>query len=166
VSYNQPGVKPASTPEAPVTESAPEDFPPAPAPRPAPPPAPEAGDLQAVEDHRPAAALLAELRRDDPRLLLSERDVHRLAPAVTTRLERGAAPEAVRRTLAASLPPDLCHPAALLAHRLAELLPPPLPVRPPGPVPLQNCESCDRAFRSPEPGRCRGCATTGALLAA
>ncbi|MFK4224941.1 helix-turn-helix domain-containing protein [Streptomyces sp. NPDC019890] len=166
VSYNQPGASPASTPQAPVTESAPEDVPPAPAPRPVPPPAPEAGDPQAVEDHRPAAALLVELRRDEPRLLLSERDVHRLAPAVTTWLERGAAPEAVRRTLTASLPPDLRHPAALLAHRLAELLPPPLPAGRPGPVPLQNCESCDRAFRSTEPGRCRGCATTGALLAA
>ncbi|WP_442812484.1 helix-turn-helix domain-containing protein [Streptomyces sp. NBC_01210] len=168
VSYNQPGVSPASAPETPaaVRESSPVDVPPAPTPRPVPSPAPEAGDPHDLEDHRPAAALLAELRRDDPRLLLSERDVHRLAPAVTAWLERGAAPEAVRRTLTASLPPDLRHPAALLAHRLAELLPPPLPAGPRGPVPLQNCESCDRAFRAAEPGRCRGCARPGALLAA
>lgn len=26
-------------------------------------------------------------------------------------------------------------------------------------IPLQNCPDCDRAFRSPEPGRCRGCKT-------
>ncbi|WP_406507257.1 hypothetical protein [Streptomyces sp. NBC_00212] len=25
------------------------------------------------------------------------------------------------------------------------------------PDPLQTCETCDRAFRSPEPGHCRGC---------
>ncbi|MEU9009721.1 helix-turn-helix domain-containing protein [Streptomyces sp. NPDC048479] len=168
VSYNQPGVSPASTREAPITGSSPEDVPPVPTARlvPPPPPPPEAGDPHDLEDHLPAAALLAELRRDDPRLLLSERDVHRLAPAVTAWLERGAAPEAVRRTLTASLPPDLRHPAALLAHRLAELLPPPLPAGPRGPVPLQNCESCDRAFRAAEPGRCRGCARPGALLAA
>ncbi|WP_405600961.1 helix-turn-helix domain-containing protein [Streptomyces sp. NBC_01410] len=160
VSYNQPGVSPTSAPEAPVamTESAPVYV----------PPAPPAQDPQQLdpEEHRPAAAILADLRRHEPRLLLSERDVHRLAPAVTAWLERGAAPEAVRRTLTASLPPDLRHPAALLAHRLAELLPPPLPAVPSGPAPLQNCEACDRAFRSPEPGRCRGCATSGALLAA
>ncbi|MCX4908101.1 helix-turn-helix domain-containing protein [Streptomyces sp. NBC_00878] len=113
--------------------------------------------------HRTATTLLASLHRDDPRLLLAERDVSRLAPAVTAWLERGAAPEAVRRTLTASLPEDpLRHPAGFLAHRLAELLPPPLPAAPAAvravrPLPLQNCDGCDRAFRAPEPGRCRGC---------
>ncbi|MFS8364566.1 helix-turn-helix domain-containing protein, partial [Streptomyces sp. CWNU-52H] len=88
-------------------------------------------------------------------------------------LDRGAAPEAVRRTLTAGLPEGpLHHPAGLLAHRLAELLPPPLPtcakpptgvaVRPAHPFPLQNCDGCDRAFRSPEPGlRCRDCRSVG-----
>lgn len=112
----------------------------------------------------PAASLLADLRRDDPRLLLATRDVHRLAPAVTTWLDRGITPEAVRRTLTAGLPPEpLRSPAALLSHRLTELLPPPLPARapmtppPPRPAPLQNCDGCDRAFRSPKPGKCATC---------
>ncbi|MEU1330332.1 helix-turn-helix domain-containing protein [Streptomyces sp. NPDC005865] len=110
-----------------------------------------------LDRHRVAVALLADLYRHEPRLLLAERDVRRLAPAVAAWLERGAAPDAVRRTLTAHLPEGLRHPAALLAHRLTALLPPPLPVRPRRPDPLQTCEACDRAFRAPEPGRCRGC---------
>ncbi|MGO4750520.1 helix-turn-helix domain-containing protein, partial [Streptomyces sp. 2MCAF27] len=135
--------------------------PPARTTRPAPPPLPEP-NAPAPERHHSAAALLAELRRDDARLLLAERDVRRLAPAVATWLDHGAAPEAVRRTLSASLPPDLRHPAALLAHRLTALLPPPLPAAKPRAhpapvVPLQNCDGCDRAFRAPRPGLCRDC---------
>ncbi|MFD6295900.1 helix-turn-helix domain-containing protein [Streptomyces sp. NPDC060235] len=108
---------------------------------------------------RTAVDLLAGLHRYDPRLLLAERDVLRLAPAVTAWLERGPTPEAVRRALTADLPEPLRHPAALLAHRLTELLPPPLPAAlpPPHRAPLQNCDGCDRAFRAPEPGRCRDC---------
>ncbi|MEU0806262.1 helix-turn-helix domain-containing protein [Streptomyces sp. NPDC005970] len=128
-----------------------------------PPPLPQPA-APAPERTRTAAALLAALRRDDDRLLLSERDVRRLAPAVAAWLERGVTPDAVRRALATGLPPDLRHPAALLAHRLTALLPPPLPAdqpteptpRPPV-VPLQNCDGCDRAFRAPSPGCCRDC---------
>ncbi|MFF8786514.1 helix-turn-helix domain-containing protein [Streptomyces sp. NPDC015125] len=115
------------------------------------------------EHHTPAAALLANLRRDDPRLLLSVRDIHRLTPPIAAWLECGASPDAVRRALATGLPPTLRHPAALLAHRLTELLPPPLPAASPAaptrarPAPLQTCDGCDRAFRAPAPGRCRDC---------
>ncbi|MEU9014131.1 helix-turn-helix domain-containing protein [Streptomyces sp. NPDC048479] len=109
----------------------------------------------------PAAfGLLASLRRNDPRLLLAERDVRRLAPALDAWLERGIDPEAVRRTLTAALPAGpIHHPAALLSHRLTAMLPPPLPANPEQarPDPLQNCDRCDRAFRAPEPGRCRNC---------
>ncbi|MFI8961504.1 helix-turn-helix domain-containing protein [Streptomyces sp. NPDC053493] len=121
------------------------------APPPAPPPAPLA------ERHRPAAALLVGLRAHEPRLLLAERDVRRLAPGVTAWLDRGIHPDAVRRTLSACLPDDLVHPAGLLAHRLTVLLPPPLPARPPAPDPFQTCDGCDRPFRAPVPGRCRDC---------
>jgi hypothetical protein len=110
----------------------------------------------------PAVSLLADLRRHDPRLLLATRDVHRLAPAVTAWLDRGITPEAVCRTLTTGLPPEpLRNPAALLTHRLTELLPPPLPSHPrtppppPRPAPLQNCDGCDRAFRSPKCATCR-----------
>jgi hypothetical protein len=115
------------------------------------------------------AALLADLRRHDPRLLLSQRDIGRLAPAVDAWLERGVAPDAVRRTLTAALPAgQLHHPAGLLRHRLTELLPPPLPAAPPGasrPDPFQTCDACDLAFRAPEPGLCSACAPVAVLVA-
>ncbi|XES00751.1 helix-turn-helix domain-containing protein [Streptomyces sp. S1D4-11] len=109
--------------------------------------------------HRPPHGL----RRHDPRLLLSATDTEHLAPGVAAWLERDLTPTAVERALTADLPPeDLRRPAALLAHRLAAQLPPPPPFRVPAPPPdvrhpLQNCEGCDRAFRSPGPGRCREC---------
>ncbi|WUJ30809.1 helix-turn-helix domain-containing protein [Streptomyces sp. NBC_00388] len=114
------------------------------------------------ERHSAAIALLCGLRRDEPRLLLAETDVQRLAPAVAAWLERDAHPDAVRAVLTADLPERLRQPAALLAHRLTVLVPPPLPALRAGgvsgpPVPLQNCDACDHAFRSPEPGRCRDC---------
>ncbi|MFJ5221364.1 helix-turn-helix domain-containing protein [Streptomyces sp. NPDC088400] len=135
-----------------------------------PPPLPQP-HVHTPERERAAASLLADLRCDAPCLLLSERDVRRLAPAVAAWLERGAAPEAVRRTLTANLPSGLHHPAALLAHRLTALLPPPLPATPvtttaARPDPLQNCDTCDRAYRAPEPGTCAGCAASDTPLAA
>ncbi|MGW7195963.1 helix-turn-helix domain-containing protein [Streptomyces chryseus] len=138
-------------------EPAPERAP-APQPRRVAPPLPRPR-TQDPARHRVAAALLADLRRDDPRLLLAERDVHRLAPAVAAWLERGAAPDAVRAALAANLPEQPRHPAALLGHRLTALIPPPLPPAPEvvRPDPFQTCEDCDRAFRAPAPGRCRDC---------
>ncbi|WP_410097335.1 helix-turn-helix domain-containing protein [Streptomyces sp. Isolate_219] len=128
-----------------------------------PPPEPRTRAHHSRAHHPPAAALLANLRRDDPRLLLSVRDIQRLTPAVAAWLERGAAPDAVRSALTTGLPATLRHPPALLAHRLAESLPPPLPTASPSapgapvPPPLQTCDGCDRAFRAPAPGRCRDC---------
>ncbi|MFF4601890.1 helix-turn-helix domain-containing protein [Streptomyces sp. NPDC001339] len=185
ISYNQPRTaitsasEPPQAPEppqtsvpppAPASTPAPDPLPepaktpaptaaPAPAPRPVPReplPEPRTHDL---ERHRTAAALLAELRRHEPRLLLAERDVRRLAPAAAAWLERGATPDAVRHALTARVPDDLKHPAALLAHRLTALLPSPLPPSPAAvrPAPFQTCEGCDRAFRAAEPGHCRDC---------
>ncbi|MFE3555640.1 helix-turn-helix domain-containing protein [Streptomyces sp. NPDC059193] len=188
-SYNSPRAavrQPPSPPEAceqpvrgpeplpePVRAPAPEpSAPPEPVPAPPPDPEPEPGP-----DPEPAAAgpagpvrqeavdLLAGLRSEDPRLLLAERDVVRLAPGVSAWLERGAAPEAVRRALAADLPVDLRHAAGLIAYRLKAQLPPRLPAAPATPAappvrrpdPLQNCDGCDRAFRAPVPGRCGEC---------
>ncbi|MFI6371155.1 helix-turn-helix domain-containing protein [Streptomyces sp. NPDC050546] len=119
----------------------------------------------APKPHRTAADLLTGLRAADSRLLLSERDVHRLAPQVSAWLERGVPATVVERTLTSGLPHDpIKHPAALLAHRLTTLLPPPLPTAPahpaptPRPSPLQTCDGCERAFRSANPGgRCRDC---------
>ncbi|MGW7380411.1 helix-turn-helix domain-containing protein [Streptomyces sp. NPDC054794] len=113
---------------------------------------------------RTATDLLAGLRRTDPRLLLSATDAEHLAPGVAAWLERDLTPTAVRHALTRDLPEDpLRRPAALLAHRLAAQLPPPPPFRAPDPPPpdprhpLQTCDGCDRAFRSPAPGRCRDC---------
>ncbi|WEO95894.1 helix-turn-helix domain-containing protein [Streptomyces sp. FXJ1.172] len=114
---------------------------------------------------RTAMDLLAGLRRQDPRLLLSECDTAHLAPGVAAWLERDVSPTAVRHALTTGLPDEpLCRPAALLAHRLATQLPPPPPFRapttpPPVRHPLQTCDNCDRAFRAPHPGRCRDCRT-------
>ncbi|MEV7382576.1 helix-turn-helix domain-containing protein [Streptomyces lydicus] len=132
---------------------------------------PEPGEAPRTPHHGTAVALLTALRRADDRLTLPERDVHRLAPALAVWLERGAGPAAVHRTLTANLPPDLAHPAGLLAHRLRELLPPPLPAGSgawsgpeaaespprPRPHPLRTCDGCERAFRAREPGLCRDC---------
>lgn len=142
---------------------------PGPTPAPNPAPAPDSAPALPEPDHpdltrhRTAAEILAGLRRHDARLMLSARDVGRLAPAVSAWLERGVEPGAVQRTLTAMLPQEpINHPAAFLAHRLTELLPPPLPAVPAVPVaprvdPLQNCDRCDHAFRAPEPGYCSAC---------
>jgi hypothetical protein len=118
----------------------------------------------------PAADLLARLRLADARLLLSERDVQRLAPAVETWLARAATPDQITRTLTAGLPSEavpIRRPASLLEYRLSTLLPPPLPTRPTGtatvappsrPLEMINCDGCDRGFRSSDPrALCRDC---------
>ncbi|MFF2410336.1 helix-turn-helix domain-containing protein [Streptomyces sp. NPDC058092] len=131
-----------------------------PAPLLVPPPAFPAASLL-----RTAADLLAGLHHRDPRLLLSAQDVDVLAPGVAAWLEREAGPAAVQHALTSELPPEgLRRPAGLLAHRLTVRLPPPPPFRaladtPPRPIPLQNCEGCDRAFRAAEPGECPDCRT-------
>ncbi|MFE0583132.1 helix-turn-helix domain-containing protein [Streptomyces sp. NPDC058874] len=134
-----------------------------PEPAPAPAPAPETVTPEAESEAR---ELLARLRLRDPRLTLSERDAVRLAPAAAEWLERGVTPSAVTAALSRSLPAVPIHsPAALLAHRLREQLPPRLPdpraPHPAGPDltvhPLRTCDGCELAFRSPAPGRCRSC---------
>ncbi|MCC3772490.1 helix-turn-helix domain-containing protein, partial [Streptomyces sp. UNOC14_S4] len=78
----------------------------------------------------PAAELLAGLRRRDPRLVLSERDVRLLAPDVRAWLDRGVGPVQLARTLGGELPVGvIARPARLLAYRLKSWLPPALPVQ-------------------------------------
>ncbi|WP_086770762.1 hypothetical protein [Streptomyces bobili] len=118
----------------------------------------------------PAAELLSRLRLADARLLLSERDVQRLVPAVETWLARSATPDQITRTLTAGLPSEtdpIRNPARLLEYRLTTLLPPPLPAgpahtatltSPSQAVPLVTCDGCERAFRSRDPrALCRDC---------
>ncbi|MGG7571337.1 hypothetical protein [Streptomyces sirii] len=103
---------------------------PAAPPHPAPPPLPEAAPE--------ATDLLARLRHRDRRLLLSEREITTLAPAVTEWLDRGAPAQEITAALTDGLPARFSRrPARLLAHRLAALrppartAPPPQPDRPP-----------------------------------
>ncbi|MGW0394511.1 helix-turn-helix domain-containing protein [Streptomyces sp. NPDC003042] len=184
VSYNNPAAlradpDPEPKPPAPKRH---EPAPPAPAPAetPAPRPPAEAPPLPTPttaltpEAHEAAADLLARLRLRDPRLMLSERDVARLAPSVGTWLERGLSPAAISGTLAGCLPAEpIRSPAGFLAHRLAVLLPPLLRLPRLGPSPhpdgevhpFQTCDGCERAFRAPTPGHCEACSTATATAA-
>lgn len=161
----QPVVRTTDVPAAPGEEDQ------AP-PRQAPAPEPAMPTVSAPPDprHDRAAALLAGLRRTDDRLILSRRDVDRLAPAVTAWLDNGVSAAVVHHALTDSLPVDLRNPAKLIGYRLGALLPVPVPARPtpvpttaagPGaarrPDPLQTCDGCERAFRAPRPGHCRDC---------
>ncbi|MER5434886.1 helix-turn-helix domain-containing protein [Streptomyces sp. NPDC002588] len=119
--------------------------------------------------HDRAVTLLAGLRGTDKRLILSQRDLRWLAPAVTAWLDRGVSAAVVHSTLISDLPEVMRHPAAVLGYRLRELLPAPIPVTvvPPAlpadnraqgrPHPFQTCDGCERAFRAPHAGRCRDC---------
>ncbi|WP_405992588.1 helix-turn-helix domain-containing protein [Streptomyces sp. NBC_00986] len=165
ISCNQPGSRrrDSHAPETPSTPKRPKR-PKKHTPRKALPPVPRPAYPSPALTQQ-ATDLLTGLRRHDPRLLLSACDTAHLAPGVAAWLERDVAPTAVRHALTADLPPDpLRRPAALLAHRLTAQLPPPPPFRAPAPPPavrhpLQNCEGCDRAFRSPTPGLCHECRT-------
>ncbi|MEU1187650.1 hypothetical protein [Streptomyces sp. NPDC005859] len=120
--------------------------------------------LLAEADPR-AVAVLAALRRVDPRLVLSPREAARLAPAVTRWLAAGLLPTQITDHLTARLPDRfLTRPAGILAYRLKETpLSVPVmarsaePLVRPAVVPLRNCDGCDRGFRTTEPGRCRDC---------
>ncbi|MFE1824317.1 hypothetical protein ACFW9S_35650 [Streptomyces anulatus] len=161
-----PAPVPPPAPEpAPVPEAAhpPVRVPSRIAPKPPRRPLPQPRELT-PELHRAASALLADLRRHAPELVLSEDDVEELAPGAAAWLERGAHPDAIRHALTTELPQPPKYPAKIVRHRLAVLLPPPLPgarelapARRAPVTPFQTCEGCDRAFRSPDPGHCRDC---------
>ncbi len=119
-----------------------------------------------------AVDVLADLRRHDSRLVLSATETAHLAPGVAAWLERDVRTSAVRHALTTGLPDEpLRRPAALLAHRLADRLPPPAAfvaapaaaTQPPVRHPLRNCDGCDRGFRAPEAeSHCRDCRTAAA----
>lgn len=177
VSYNHPKAaattrtgRPPATPLAPEPEPEPAPQPdPAPEPRPvaeaAPAPTPAPAPAPAVEEPSPArrtaAALLAELRRTDHRLLLGRRDIERLAGGVEVWMRRGATKEAIVTALTANVPHPVLNPGGLIAHRLGAQEPPELApafhrAAHVPPDPFQTCDRCDRAFRSP--GLCGSCA--------
>ncbi|WP_328512451.1 helix-turn-helix domain-containing protein [Streptomyces sp. NBC_00376] len=163
-SYNQPNGA-AQRRSAPTPK--PRHQPPAPAPAPAPtaatptpPPLPQPRN-PLPQYLRAATALLTDLHRHSAAITLTEKDVVLLAPAAATWFERGATPAALRHALTHDLPQPLKRPAKLLRYRLTALLPPPPTPEHPT-VLLQNCDRCDRAFRSPTPGNCPGCSADDA----
>ncbi|MGA5354554.1 hypothetical protein ACPCJU_19640 [Streptomyces thermodiastaticus] len=166
---------PATTAPAPAPAPAPASVPaPAPVPVPAPAsasaPAPSQGPVSLSGADPRAVAVLASLRRVDPRLVLSEKEAARLAPAVAQWLAAGLAPQQITAQLTTGLPDHfLARPAGILAYRLRETplpAPPPRPLddqgapRPAVPPPFQTCDGCERAFRAHAPGRCRDCRRT------
>ncbi|WP_306320958.1 MULTISPECIES: helix-turn-helix domain-containing protein [unclassified Streptomyces] len=182
VSCNRPGHRraaaaPAATePDHPAREQhPPKPSEPSKSPEPSKPPQPSKPPKPLAVPHPASASpallqqatdLLTTLHRREPVLLLSAEDTARLAPGVATWLEREATPTAVRLALTSNLPQPLRRPAALLAHRLTALLPPPPPIpapstAPPVRHPLRNCDTCDHAYRGPEPGECPACKAAG-----
>ncbi|MGV9288173.1 hypothetical protein [Streptomyces sp. NPDC003719] len=142
-------------------------------PAPQEPVSPADADPPAAADPR-AVAVLAALRRVDPRLVLSEREAVRLAPDVARWLAAGVTAHEITDWLTARLPDRLLsRPAGILAFRLRET---PLPAPPPRPLPraaehpavlpFQTCDGCERAFRAHTPGHCRDCRPAPDLRAA
>lgn len=158
----------SAPPPAPELDPVPESHPPArvpprTAPKPPRRPLPQPRELT-PELRRTASAILADLRSHAKELVLSEDDVEELIPGVAAWLEREVRPDAIRHALTTELPQPPKYPARIVKHRLTVLLPPPLPdaqelapARRTLVIPLQNCDRCDRAFRSREPGHCRCC---------
>ncbi|MET9655976.1 helix-turn-helix domain-containing protein [Streptomyces sp. NPDC006510] len=158
-SYNQPtGTaqrRPAPTPKPRRQALVPDPVAATPPPAPPPPPLPQPRN-PLPQYLRAATALLTDLHRHAAEITLTEKDVVLLAPAAATWFERGATPAALRHALTHDLPQPLKRPAKLLRYRLTALLPPPPTPEHPT-VLLQNCDRCDRAFRSSTPGNCRDC---------
>ncbi|MFI7365311.1 helix-turn-helix domain-containing protein [Streptomyces sp. NPDC050149] len=158
-----PVAEPAAPPlPAPVHVPAPT------APRKQPPPLPQP-HAPTPELLRTAEAVLTDLRRHAPQLTLKEEDIPALTPGVAAWLERDVHPDTIRHALTDQLPLPVKHPAKFVRNRITTLLPPPLPGttdlappprRTPLTIPFQNCDTCDRAFRAPQPGHCRDCRTT------
>ncbi|MET8381364.1 hypothetical protein, partial [Streptomyces microflavus] len=152
----------ASAPEAPVPEApVPEApfvplVPPPTAPKPPRPPLPQPRELT-PELERISTALLSDLHHHSPEFTLSEEHVHRLVPGVAAWLERDTHPDTVRHALTTNAPEPVKYPYQFVKHRLTVLLPP--PVHRTTVTPFQTCDGCERAFRAPTPGPCRGCRT-------
>ncbi|MCG7203782.1 hypothetical protein [Streptomyces arenae] len=169
--YDVPGGDPA--PPEPPKPRAPRRSPTAAPVVPASAPGAEPSVPLAAADPR-AIAVLTALRRVDPRLVLSEQEAARLAPAVSVWLAAGVDAPRLTEFLTTGLPDRFrARPAGVLAFRLRETplpAPPRLPAereteRPPV-RPFQTCDGCERAFRAPQPGRCRDCRPESSLRAA
>lgn len=133
----------------------------------------DTNDTNEIDSDPRAVAVLAGLRRVDPRLVLSVREAARLAPAVTRWLAAGLLPTQITDHLTAGLPDHLLvRPAGILAYRLKEtpLTAPAVesrenPEEHPAILIMRNCDGCDRGFRSAGHSRCRDCRSRDQLPA-
>lgn len=162
-----PDAGPAPEPKAPAPAPVPAPCPAAEPEPVAPPPPPPSLSLDDADPQ--AVVILASLRIVDRRLVLNRREVAELAPAVSEWLAAGISREEITGELTDRLPaPFRARPARLLAYRLRERpvatpAAPPAPAAKPTILPWQTCDGgCERAFRAPEPGRCRDCPPTEA----
>ncbi|MEC4020024.1 hypothetical protein [Streptomyces sp. H27-D2] len=155
-----PGPTPGSTPEPTPEPAPPQASGPEPAPATAPTPAPRQPAPPLADADPLAIVILASLRIVDRRLILSQREVAELAPAVTQWLAQGVGHKDITDLLTVGLPDRFrARPAKLLAFRLSErpVAAPPPPAKPVV-LPWQTCDGgCDRPFRAAQPGRCRDC---------
>lgn len=122
----------------------------------------------------PGVDLLLSIGADRPEFLLTGKTLQDQGMAVAGMLLEGWTAEQLRQVIAGRPLPDQVTTTvgAIVSGRLRQALTAPAPgtVResswtsvgvdtvPREPViPMQNCDRCDRAFRSPEPGLCRPC---------
>ncbi|WKX72538.1 helix-turn-helix domain-containing protein [Streptomyces sp. XD-27] len=110
-----------------------------------------------------AEEVLRGLVQRVPCLLLSAREVRRLAPAAALWLQRGVQRRELAAALTTGLPQRVHHPAALLGRRLIDKLPDPRPAPESFPARLRECAGCGRPGRAGAMvgGRCAACRGTG-----
>ncbi|MFJ3043636.1 helix-turn-helix domain-containing protein [Streptomyces tendae] len=125
----------------------------------------------------PGVDLLLAIGNDQPEFLLTGKTLANQGLAVAGMLLEGWTPEQLRQVIAGRpLPEQITTTVgAIVASRLRQALAGPVPetvgngtymqplsvgvatVPRPTVAPMQNCDSCDRAYRSPEPGLCGPC---------
>ncbi|MDQ0796180.1 MarR family transcriptional regulator [Streptomyces sp. B1I3] len=181
-----PACTPVPAPEPVPVASAPAPAPvPVPAPAPAPvlaavpqqratdpaPASPAAAPAATTEGPSPAYLALAQLGRRDSRLALSAADCAVLEARATEWLARGVSADYLVQALTAGLPAQVDSPVGLLRRRLADKIPPHVPVGQPTPSAagspvhrvMLECAKCGVPGR-PEAlpdGLCRPCRQPG-----
>ncbi|MGW1074960.1 hypothetical protein [Streptomyces sp. NPDC002537] len=117
-------------------------------------PAPEP---EPVEAPPRAYAVLANVGRTDPRMMLSAAECGQLEALAEEWFARGATERELVGALTAGLPPEVHCPGALARTRLLAKMPPERPAPSPEASGLMECEGCGAPGRALPGGRCRAC---------
>jgi hypothetical protein len=99
------------------------------------------GGRELSPEEQQAADALARITESEPRLMIGELELARLAPLVVPWLSR-ASQEQLRAALTAGLPPQIGSPVGLLRRRLLEKLPPARAAEPARPGLPRWCRKC------------------------